>query len=220
MIEKGLSVYCIKYGDSDLSESMIFDGGRTENKIPISFAIYLIKCENRIVLIDAGCDTMPGFEMKHFYSPAFVLRQVGLSSNDITDVIITHSHHDHIEAVKHFKNAVIHISRLEYESGKKYVPDGFKVSIFEDEFNLSPQIKIIEFGGHSKGSSIVEIKTGEVIHIFAGDECYTNSNIENKICTGTFYNKEKSIEFIEKYSNKKYRVHTCHDIDLKTERII
>ena len=60
----------------------------------------------------------------------------------------------------------------------------------------------------------------DTIHILAGDECYTNVNIDKKICTGTFYNKEKSLESIEKYSNKKYRVHTCHDISLKTERII
>ena len=85
---------------------------------------------------------------------------------------------------------------------------------------INSKIKIIEWGGHSIGSSIVEINTGNAIHIFAGDECYINANIENKICTGSFYNKEKSIKFVEKYSNKKYFVHTCHDISLKTERII
>ena len=94
------------------------------------------------------------------------------------------------------------------------------MNIFEEEFDINSQIKIIECGGHSKGSSIVQIKTENSIYIIAGDECYTNANIENKICTGAFCNKEKSIEFIEKYSDKKYKVYTCHDISLKTERII
>ncbi len=220
MIENALSVYCIKYAESVLPESMVFLDGDKNKKIPISFAIYLIKIGNRNILVDAGCDTMPGFEMKYFYSPAFVLREVGLSANDITDIIITHSHHDHIEAVHNFKNAVIHISSLEYESGKKYIPDNFTLNVFKDECIINSKIKIIEWGGHSIGSSIVEINTGNAIHIFAGDECYINANIENKICTGSFYNKDKSIKFVEKYSNKKYFVHTYHDISLKTERII
>lgn len=215
-----LSVYCLKYAESVLPENMVFDGGNEKEILPISFVIYLIKSGNRNILVDVGCNTMPEFDMKKFYSPAFVLRQFGLSADDITDVIITHSHHDHIETVKYFEKATVYISKLEYESGKKYIPDGFKILTFESEYDITPQIKIILLGGHSKGSSVVELKTEDIIHILAGDECYTNSNIENNICTGTFYNKEKSIEFVEKYSNKKYCVHTCHDIYLKTERII
>ena len=56
--------------------------------------------------------------------------------------------------------------------------------------------------------------------MLAGDECYTNDCIDRKIPTGTYCNLDKSREFVEKYSNKKYRVHTCHDISLKTEKIL
>ena len=215
-----LSLYCLKYAESNLPESMIFDGGSSDKRIPISFAIYLIKTDKRKILVDAGCNTMPSFDMQRFYSPAFVLRQIGLSADDITDVIITHAHHDHIEAVKYYKNAIIYISKSEYENGKKYISDDFKVLTFKDEHSITSQVRIIEIGGHSKGSSIVELTKEDEIHIITGDECYTNTNIENSICTGSFYNKEKSMEFIEKYSDKKYLVHTCHDISLKTERII
>ncbi len=220
MITDKLVLYCLKYAESVLAESMVFDGRNPKKQIPISFAIYLLESGNRNILVDAGCDTMPDFDMKKYYSPAFVLRQVGLSSDNITDVIITHAHHDHIEAVNYFKNAVVHISKSEYENGKRYIPDDIKVNVFEDEYVINSQIKIIECGGHSKGSSIVEIKTEDSFHILVGDECYTDKNIRNKICTGAFINKEKSIEFIKKYSDKKYSVHTCHDILLKTERII
>jgi len=219
MIKKSLSLYCLKYAESVLPESMAFLGASKEKVIPISFAIYLIKTKNKNILVDAGCDTMPGFVMKRFYSPAFILRQADLSADEITDVIITHAHHDHIEALSHFRNAVLHISEDEYPNGKKYIPDYMPVNLFKEEFLIEEQIKVIKYGGHSVGSAIVKI-TDEEIHILAGDECYTDLNIKNKICTGTFYDKEKSIKFVEKYSNKKYHVHTCHDISLKTERII
>lgn len=215
-----MRVYCLKYAESVLPKSMVFDGGNEKEILPISFVIYLIKSGDRNILVDAGCNTMPGFNMEKYYSPAFVLRQFDLTAKDITDVIITHSHHDHIEAVKHFKNAMIYITKSEYESGKNYIPENFRVSLFEKDAVISEQMKILECGGHSIGSSIVEIKTDNFIHILAGDECYTNENIKKRLCTGSFYNKEKSDYFINKYSDKIYRVHTCHDISLKTERII
>lgn len=220
MFKKHFAVYCLKYAESVLPESMAFSGASKEKVIPISFAFYLIKTKNKNILVDAGCDTMPGFVMKKYYSPAFVLRQAELSSDEITDVIITHAHHDHIEALSHFRNAVLHITEEEYSNGKKYIPANMPVNLFKEEFLIEEQIKVIKCGGHSVGSAIVEMTYKDEIHILAGDECYTDLNIENKICTGTFYDKEKSIEFVEKYSNKKYRVHTCHDISLKTERII
>lgn len=220
MSENKLSAYCLKYAQSKLSKSMIFHNGSAEKKQPISFAIYLIHSNDKNILVDAGCDTMPGFVMDWHFSPLCVLKQTGISAKEITDVVITHAHHDHIEAVKYFTNATIHISKAAYEKGEKYIPDSFKISTFENELIINPQIRVIECGGHSKGSSIVEIKTADKIHIIAGDECYTNANIENRICTGTFYNKKNAIAFVEKYGSEKYRVHTCHDISLKTERII
>lgn len=220
MSEENFAVYCLKYAESVLPESMAFWGASKEKVIPISFAVYLIKTKGKNILVDAGCDAMPDFVMKRYYSPAFVLRKVGLSAEEITDVIITHAHHDHIEAIKHFINAVIHISEEEYSNGKKYIPENMPVNVFKEQILIEEQIKVIKCGGHSTGSSIVEITDKDKIHILAGDECYTNLNIEKRICTGTFYNKEKSIEFVKKYSDKNYYVHTCHDISLKTERII
>lgn len=220
MIKKSLSLYCLKYAESVLSESLAFLGASKEKVIPISFAIYLIKTKNKNILVDAGCDTMPGFIMKRFCSPAFILRQADLSADEITDVIITHAHHDHIEALSHFRNAVLHISEDEYPNGKKYIPDYMPVNLFKEEFLIEEQIKVIKCGGHSVGSAIVEITNGDEIHVLAGDECYVNECITCKIPTGTYHNFEKSKAFVEKYSNNKYRVHTCHDISLKTERII
>lgn len=220
MLKKSLSLYCLKYAQSVLPESMALCGGAKEKVIPISFAVYLIKTKDKNILVDVGCDTMPGFVMQGFYSPAFVLRQVGLSANEITDVIITHSHHDHIDALNHFKNAVVHISEEEYLNGRKYIPLNMRVNVFKDTSVIDNQIKVIKWGGHSIGSAIVEITAEEKIHLLAGDECYINDCITRKIPTGTFENFDKSREFVEKFSNKKYCVHTCHDISLKTEKIL
>ncbi len=215
-----LSVQCIKYAESTLPESMVFDGGRDKVKIPISFAVFLIESDRRKILIDAGCDTMPGFDMKDFCSPSVALQQAGISVDDITDVVITHAHHDHIEAVSYYKNATIHINRNEFEAGRRYFPENASIALFDDELALSKEIKIVTIAGHSAGSAIVEIACKDTILVLCGDECYTNANIEQKRCTGAFFDRERSKSFIEKYHDKRYRVYTCHDISLKTERIM
>lgn len=219
-MKKDLSLYCLKYARSVLSESMIFAGGNSEKNLPISFAFYLIKIKDRNILIDAGCDTMPGFDMEKFYSPAFVLREADISPDRITDVIITHSHHDHIEGIKHFGNAVVHITNEEYISGKKYIREDMKINIIDDEYEIANGVRIIKIGGHSVGSAVVEIENKDITYVIAGDECYSDKCIELKIPTGSSQNEEKSKYFIEKYSDKKYNVLTMHDIKLKTEKII
>lgn len=215
-----LTVYCLKYAESALSESQVFLGGREDKAIPISFAIYLIKTKGKNILLDAGCTTMPGFEMQNFQSPAEVLAQMGISADEITDIVITHAHHDHIQAVACFPNAVIHIAKAEYEDGSRYIPENRRVITYEDAFCVADGVEILPAGGHNPGSLIGKIQADGIIHIFAGDECYTNANIEKRICTGSLCDIHKARTFVEKYSNPKYRVHTCHDISLKTERII
>ncbi len=215
-----LSVQCIKYAESMLPESMVFDGGSDKVKIPISFAVFLIQSGHRKILIDAGCDTMPGFDMKGFCSPSVALQQAGISVDDITDVVITHAHHDHIEAVFYYKNATIYINRKEFEAGRRYIPENASIVLFDDELALSKKIKVITIGGHSIGSAIVEIAHKDTTLVLCGDECYTNANIEQKRCTGAFFDQERSKSFIEKYHDKRYRVYTCHDILLRTEKII
>lgn len=77
-----------------------------------------------------------------------------------------------------------------------------------------------KWGGHASGSAIVKIQTDDGVHILAGDECYTNANMENGIPTGTAVDREKAAAFVEVFGKAPFHVHTCHDCSLKTERIV
>ena len=82
-------------------ENYIFKGGRKDVLLPISFTIYLIQTENKNILVDVGCDDGAGFEMSIFKKPVDILKEYGLSPNDITDVIITHSPTKHFFLLYH-----------------------------------------------------------------------------------------------------------------------
>ena len=206
-----MKIIPIEYGRSVLGEHMIFANGNEKKEREIVFKIYLIKTDKKIILVDAGCETMPGFVMRDFIGTLQALKNINIMPEDITDILITHSHHDHIECVKYFPDSLIHIQRDEYESGKEYIPDDFNVNIFETEFSVSENIKILKIGGHSKGSCIVEIKNDGKNYIIAGDECYMRECLTKKIPTGSSFNCQASMDFIEKYSDRMYTVLLCHD---------
>lgn len=197
----------LKYAESTFPEWLIFEGGRKDVRIPISFIVYLIKTEQSLILVDAGCENMGGFDMKYFTSPENILKMLDISPEDINHVIITHPHHDHIQAVYLFKNATIHIEKEAFEEGKKYISDDFSVNIFEDEYVIDDYVRIKKIGGHCTGSCIVIANE----YVIAGDECYSLKSIEKKIPTGAARYPKKNAQFIDEYSKPCYKVLSCHD---------
>ena len=202
-----MEIIPLKYGKSFLPGNMVFKNGNFEDKYPIDFIVYLVKTKDKMILIDAGCETMPGFAMKDFIGSVNALKNHGLSTNDVTDVIITHSHHDHIECVKYFKNSVIHIQRDELKLGRGYLTSDLKINSFDEEYTVCDNIRILKIGGHSVGSCIVEICDNIIV---VGDECYIRECIDRNIPTGASVNPEKSKDFIEKYGSSKYRLLFSH----------
>ena len=206
-----IDIIPIDYGKSVLPESMIFQNGAGNKFRPIVFRVYLIRTENRLILVDAGCETMPDFDMRDFIGPVKALNNIGISPEEITDLIITHAHHDHIECAKYFKNAVTYIQKDEYEAGKGYLAENLNIRTFDEEMLICYGIKAVKIGGHSKGSSIVEITDADKKYVIAGDECYMRDCLAKQIPTGVSYNPEKSRAFIKKYGKGEYTVLLCHD---------
>ena len=210
-----MKIVALKYGESVFGENYIFKGGKKDVLLPITFTIYLIQTENKNILVDAGCDDGAGFEMSLFKKPVDVLKEYGLSPEDITDVIITHSHHDHIEAINYYGNAVIHIQKDEYSTAKKYIPASFSVHLIDDEFSLTENVIMRKIGGHSIGSCIVLADN----YVFCGDECYYEKCLTDIICTGASYNEEASQKFIEEFSKNKYIPLLFHDSKILQGRL-
>ena len=118
-----MKLTALKYGETVLSEHMILEGGERGRLYPISLILYLIETEGRWILVDAGCDTMPGFPLSHFCGPVAILERYGVPPEEITDVILTHHHHDHAQGAEHFSEARFWVQREELEKCKKYLPD-------------------------------------------------------------------------------------------------
>ncbi len=196
-----MKITVLKYGESVFNENYIFRGGRENVLLPITFTFYLIETNEKRILVDVGCDDGAGFDMSLFKKPVQVLADYDLKPFDITDVVITHAHHDHIASVSAYKNATIHIQETEYlDDGKEYIPETYRVHTFESEFQLTDKIVARKIGGHRNGSSIVICYADDKKYVLCGDECYVKACFDKQIPTGSSYHPEISEHFIKEYS--------------------
>lgn len=202
-----MKITVFKYGEALYPEERILAGRNPGNSIPMPFCFYLIEKDDRIILVDAGCEGEKRYNMYAYEPPVELLKEYGVNSDDVTDIIVTHAHFDHIEGVNYYKNAVIHIQKDEYANGASYIKDDAKVDLFEDELALFDDVIVKRYGGHSIGSSIVY--AGE--YLLCGDECYFYRNFEEKIRVGNSRLPERSQKFVEEYGSGKYKPLLFHD---------
>lgn len=206
-----MQIYAIQYAESVLPQSRVFCGGAADIAVPISFMIYLVRIRQRLILIDAGCHTMPGFEMKHFCPPSAVLERMGIRKQQITDVIITHADHDHIQDVSDYPDATVYIQSDECGRGREYLKENRKIVCFDEQYTLCGQLHIRRIGGHARGSCIVELTGHEPVIVFVGDECYRRFCLEKKLLTGSSVDPARSEAFLQQYSREEYRCLLCHE---------
>lgn len=101
------------------------------NRINLALRLWLIKEDDRIILVDTGIGDYQGenfeqrFDVRGPRSPLeHVLKEIGLDPLDITDVICSHLHFDHVGGIAKkegdqllpvFINATVHLHRQHYE---------------------------------------------------------------------------------------------------------
>ncbi len=170
------------------------------NMINISLRCLLIVDGDRKILIDSGLGNKYGEKfLQHYYPDNYTsleksLSAVGLSTDDITDNILTHLHFDHCggsvrydenkKLVPAFKNARYWISSQQWESANNpnirekasyfdfnYMPlyENNRINFVDKEEEILPNIYAKLFYGHTKGQLIPVIKTEKHTIVYMAD---------------------------------------------------
>lgn len=92
----------------------LLDHAFLRNPVEASINAFLFRTAGHVVLVDTGSGDFfgPGFGGKLLES----LAQIGVSPAEITDVLLTHAHDDHMGGLVHkgrltFPNAIVHLGR-------------------------------------------------------------------------------------------------------------
>lgn len=210
-----MKIVVFKYGECLYPENRIFYGSPSEESIPMSFCFYLIQSDKKNILVDVGCDGMERYNFYAFRQPTELLAEYGLTPDDITDVVITHAHFDHIDDLGHYKKATVHLQEDEIPKAQPYIENRENINVFKEEFSPGENITIKRYGGHTKGSCIVF--AGKCV--LCGDECYYPKNFEEKIPTGNTYSLEKSQAFVENYANGDFMPLLFHSPDILSKEV-
>jgi glyoxylase-like metal-dependent hydrolase (beta-lactamase superfamily II) len=181
-----------------------------EELIDIAMVFWLVRGEGRVVLLDTGFhrpDWFELFDVEDYLRPDSALMTAGVDPGDVTDVIVSHAHWDHMGGIDLFPDAMIHIQRDEYEyyTGPAWEDGGRNGGIDEEDIvslvrrNMAGQVTLLEgddslvlpgiraFTGarHTFASQYVLVEGAES-YVLASDNCYLFRNLESRTAGATF----------------------------------
>lgn len=216
----------MEYGNS-LYFSDLVNTSQKEPYVRMSWLFYVISSDSRTYLVDSGMASesqAAQFRIENFRNPAAALKPLAIDVKSVTDIILTHSHVDHVGGITLFPDAVLYIQKgeLDYFKTTKRYPDFAdaiesrrrrgKLKIVNGNVNLSRHISLELTAGHTPGSQAVRVRFTQGEAIITGDECYFIEACRKKIVlpADAAYSQENNAAFIERIHNEK-RMLTLHD---------
>ena len=174
-----------------------------EGSLKLPVTVFLVEGNGKKIMIDLGMSNTeiagkyhhPGSIQPEGCAVYEQLEKRGVSPDEITDIIFTHLHWDHVYYLPKFTKAKLHVQRKEYEFALNPIPLYYK-SYEYPVLGLEPQFKDREFilydgeaeiydgisvypsPGHSIGHQTVTVNTTEGVYHCCGDLIFTYDNLK------------------------------------------
>lgn len=235
---KPYEVYALKYAERDGRRPDHFVGGDPHDvPMPMDYFIWLVRNEERIILIDTGFDEPMAVKRgrRLLRRPIDALAMLGVSAQDIRVAVITHLHNDHVGTFFDFPNAVFHLqdSEMAYVTGRQmthermrrpYEPDhiaGVIRMIFADRVvfhdgdeEIAPGVSVHHIGGHTAGLQCVRVYTKRGWVVLASDASHYYEHMERGACFPTTFHLGQVLEGYNKLrrlADSHYHIVPGHD---------
>lgn len=197
------TVHAVRFGSVSYPVASLVQGAERGRQIDIAFTVWPLRGNGRTVLVDAGFyreKFIQRWKPQNYVRPSEALASgLGIKPDDVTDIIVSHSHWDHMDGVDLFPNAKIWIQREEYEyyigpagdvlhSGGADEDDakmlaglrtaGRVMLVDGDAKEILPGITVYTGGKHTFASQYVGAQTRVGTIILASDNAYLFENLE------------------------------------------
>ena len=162
-------IYAIEFQKIDWRSpvSEIAVGSTSKDTVQGDMAIWLLKGNNgKTVLVDAGYINKD--HPKDYISPDSVLGKLNIKPENITDIILTHPHWDHIGGINLFPNAMVWMQEEDYNY---FVGTAWQNKGFKDGFDSLDVFKIVKKNLERK----LTLVKGDSIEIIPGIRVFIGS---------------------------------------------
>lgn len=117
------SIWVLEYAAvEEFPFSVMLYGPMHQGTRKLPYGYVLLKGKGETILIDTGYDHVAfgkaladAYGVSNYHGPAEVLAECGVTPDDITSVLITHAHFDHMGAIHMFPNAKFYVQKREIE---------------------------------------------------------------------------------------------------------
>jgi glyoxylase-like metal-dependent hydrolase (beta-lactamase superfamily II) len=204
------SIEAIRYASAEDEVAGLVMGAPKGEKINIAMVVWLIRGGGHNILFDSGYhrDTF----LKYFPSTGYIrpdeaVKLAGLQPEEITDIVISHSHWDHLGGIDLFPKANVWIQKEEfrYYTGDAWQPGGNHGGIDPedvkelvrintegrlhlvdgDNVEIFPGIRAYTGGHHTYASQYIRVD-GNPPFVLASDNCYLYRNLAEHKASATF----------------------------------
>jgi glyoxylase-like metal-dependent hydrolase (beta-lactamase superfamily II) len=151
-----------------------------DGMVELELGGFLVRTADHVVLVDTGVGTISGI----FSGGAFLesLAAHGLTPDDVTDVVFTHLHFDHVGWATRkgsivFPHATYRCDERDWShfvgpdpgATRKLTPLEGRVTLWDTSGPLLPGIDVLAAPGHTPGSTVVVVSSGDRRALLLGD---------------------------------------------------
>ena len=201
-------VHAVRFAHVPYSLGSLVAGGDRATMVDIAFTVWVLRnpADGKVVLVDAGFyrdKFVKQWKPRDFVTPAEALSAgLGITPEQVSDIILTHSHWDHADGADLFPRGTVWLQRDEYafyigpagevlQRGGADVEDAVMLSslwaagrvrlIDGDDREIIPGIRVYTGGKHTFGSQYVGVNTRAGVVVLASDNAYLYENLEKRL---------------------------------------
>ncbi len=203
-------VFVMEYAQSkDQPVASLIQGAYGEGAIDLPFAFVLARRQGQNILVDCGfmkegngVEVARKFGIPRWISPVRMVEAMDVAADEISDIVLSHAHFDHMGSIERFPNAKLHIQKREFLSWIELMAlphqFGFLTAVLDpddiysaldaakehrltlldgDTDNVLPGVHTRSGEGHTIGQQYVVLETAKGRLVVAGDCVYGSRNL-------------------------------------------
>jgi len=166
------SIQAIRYASSpgDSVADLVM-GAPQDEKLDTVFAVWLIRGGGRNILFDSGFHREKWFKyfpVTDYLRPDEAVKLAGVKPDEITDVVISHAHWDHMGGVDLFPKATVWIQKDEF---RYYTGEAWQAGGQNDGIDPEDATELVRLNTEGR----LRLVDGDNVEIFPGIRAYTGA---------------------------------------------